>query len=172
VVTRRTATVQVTLDAKNDEQEELQALAVEEKRLALAQARETGAKRSPITKQLNEIRPAIAALEAEIATGRITVTVMALAASKYRNLLKNHPPREDDEFDAKVGYNEETFMLPLLTEATVAARDHQGQDVPLDLEAWLDEDDGLDPVDTLAWFNTALGLQTGRQSRGPLLRVS
>ena len=107
-----------------------------------------------------------------IESGKITLTVTALSASKYRDLQKNHPPRDDDEFDQKIGYNEATFILPLLSEATVAARDHAGKDVPLDVEAWLDEDDGLDPVDTLRWFNTALGLQTGRTNRGPRLRVS
>ena len=170
MVTRRTATVQVTLDAKNTEREELEALAAEEQRLTRAAAR--APKDTPDDPRLAEIRTGITALEAVIESGKITLTVTALSASKYRDLQKNHPPREDDEFDQKVGYNETTFILPLLAEATVAARDHAGKDVPLDIEAWLDEDDGLDPVDTLRWFNTALGLQTGRTNRGPRLRVS
>lgn len=170
MVTRRTTTVQVTLDAKNEEHAELLDLAGEERRLALAAAR--APKGAPDDPRLAEIRTGISALEADIETGKITLTVTALSNSAYRNLLKNHAPREGDSFDERVGYNEETFMLPFLTEATVAARDHDGKDVPLDLAAWLDDDEGLDPVDTLSWFNTALGLQTGRQSRGPLRRVS
>ena len=172
MVTRRTATVQITLDAKNEELEELEALAAEEQRLTREQARLKPAAAKKHDPRLAEIRTGITALEAEIETGKITLTVTALSASKYRDLQKNHPPREEDEFDQKIGYNETTFILPLLSEATVAARDHAGKDVPLDIEAWLDEEDGLDPVDTLRWFNTALGLQTGRTNRGPRLRVS
>lgn len=172
MVTRRTATVQITLDAKNEEQEELRALADEEQRLTREQARLKPAEAGRHDARLAEIRAGMAALDDVIETGRITLTVTALSNTKYRNLLKDHPPREGDEFDQKVGYNEETFILPFLTEATVAARDHDSGDVPLEVEAWLDDDNGLDPVDTLAWFNTALGLQTGRTNRGPRLRVS
>lgn len=172
MVTRRTTTVPITLDAKNDEQDEYDALAVEERRLGLEQARRASNKRAPITRKLNEVRARMDELKESIESGRITVTVTALPSSKYRNLLKDHPPREGDEFDQKVGYNEDSFILPFLTAATVAARDADGADVPLDVEKWLDEDDGLDPVDTLSWFRAALGLQTGRQSRGPRLRAS
>lgn len=170
MVIRRTDTVQVALDAKNEENAELRALEAEEQRLTREQARAKDAEE--LDPRLAENRAAQAVLKQEIETGKITLTVTALAASKYRNLLKDHPPRDGDEFDSRVGYNEETFMPPFLAEATVAARDHNGADVPLDLEAWLDEDDGLDPVDTMQWFNTALGLQTGRTNRGPRLRVS
>lgn len=172
MVTRRTAKVQITLDAKNDARDELAALIDEEKILTREQAGLPSGKRGPVTKQINKNRAAQEKAQAVIDAGKITLTVAALTSSKYRNLMKNHPPREDDEFDQRIGYNEETFLAPFLTEATVAARDHEGKDVPLTIGAWLDEDDGLDPVDTLRWFNTALGLQTGRVNRSPQLRVS
>lgn len=172
MVTRRTATVPITLDAKNDQLAELEELVAEEKRLTREQARVNGAKRAPFTRKINENRERQEEVKAVIVTGQLTLTVTALSSSKYRNLLKDHPPRDGDDFDEKVGYNETTFILPFLTEATVAARDHEGNDAPLEVESWLDEDDGLDPVDTLRWFNTAIGLQTGRVNRSPLLRAS
>lgn len=172
MVTRRTSTVPITLDAKNDEQAELDALIAKEKRATLDQARLKPAERATLTTAINELRERMAELKTAIEAGQIMLTVTALPSTKYRNLLKNHPPRDGDEFDQKVGYNEETFIVPFLTATTVAARDADEGDVPLDIETWLDEDDGLDPVDTLRWFNTALGLQTGRQSRSPLLRAS
>ena len=172
MVTRRTAKVQITLDAKNDARDELAALIDEERALTREQAGLPSAKRGPVTKKINQNRAAQEKAQAVIDTGKLTLTVTALTNSAYRNLRKNHPPREDDEFEQRIGYNEVTFLAPFLTVATVAARDHEGNDVPLDIEAWLDEDDGLDPVDTLRWLNTALGLQTGRVDRSPLLRAS
>lgn len=171
MVTRPTATVTVTVDAMNDARERLDALMDEERRLTRDMARTNDAEAlARLDASLVSVRASIDAAEAELGQGRVKITVKALSLATYRNLLKNHPPVDED--DKRVGYNLDTFLRPLLEATLVKAVDHAGQPVDVPFSEWLDEDEGLAPVDTLAWFYAALNLQTGRESRGPQRRAS
>lgn len=168
MVTRPTATVTITIDAHSDLVAEAAALRAEEKRLALAAAR-TGDGEDP---RVPEIQARLAELEQHIAKGQIHVRVRTLGHGQYRNLLKNHPPKPDDELDAKFGYDMDTFGAALIRAVTVNAVDHAGDLVDLDLDALLDDDEGVSPYDFEQWFRTALALQTQGGNRVPLLRAS
>ena len=171
MVTRPTATVTVTVDAMNDVRERLDALMDEERRLTRDMARTNDAEAlARLDASLIRVRASIDAAEAELGQGRVKITVKALSLGRYRNLLKNHPPQDED--DKRVGYDLDTFLQPLLEATFVKAVDHAGEPVTVPFDEWLDEDEGLAPVDTLAWFYTALNLQTGRESRGPQRRAS
>lgn len=168
MVTRPTATVTITIDAHSDLVAEAAALRAEEKRLALAAAR-TG---DDIDPRASEVQARIAELEQHIAEGQIHVRVRTLGHGQYRNLLKNHPPKSDDEIDAKVGYDVDTFGAALIRAVTVNAVDHAGELVDLDLDTLLDDDEGVSPYDFEQWFRTGLALQTQGGNRVPLLRAS
>lgn len=171
MVTRSTATVPVTVDAHSAEVGELAELRAQEKRLTLERARVKSARRGPITRKINEIREQMTALEDTIESGKVLVTVTALARGRYRNLLKDHPPREDDEVEAKVGYNLDTFGAALIRACTVSAT-RDGEPYDLDLDDLLDEDTGVGAYDFEQWFRTCLALQTQGGNRVPLLRAS
>lgn len=168
MVTRPTATVTITIDAHSDLVAEAAALRAEEKRLALAAARNG----DDIDPRADEVQARLAELEQHIAEGQIHVRVRTLGHGQYRNLLKNHPPKPDDEIDAKVGYDVDTFGAALIRAVTVNAVDHTGDLVDLDLDALLDDDEGVSPYDFEQWFRTGLALQTQGGSRVPLLRAS
>lgn len=168
MVTRPTATVTITLDAHSDLVAEAASLRAEEKRLALTAARNG----DDIDPRVPAIQARLAELEQTIETGQIHVRLRTLGHGQYRNLLKNHPPKPDDEIDAKVGYDVDTFGADLIRAATLDATDHAGQPYPLDLDDLLDDDEGVSPFDFEQWFRTGLALQTQAGSRVPLLRAS
>lgn len=170
MVTRPTATVTITLDAHSDLVAEAAKLRAEEKRLALTNARKVDG--SDTDPRIPEIRARLAELEQTIESGQIHVRLRTLGHGQYRNLLKNHPPKPDDEIDGKVGYDVDTFGAALIRATTLTAEDHNGQPYGLDLDALLDDDEGISPYDFEQWFRTALALQTQGGSRVPLLRAS
>ncbi|WP_347042018.1 hypothetical protein [Brachybacterium nesterenkovii] len=170
MVTRPTKTVQILVDARDAERAAHLVLAEKERRLALE--RERTSNKGPVTRKINACRKDMDALEALIAEGVVTVTVQALPWPAYRRLLKEHPPRPGDEYDAELGYNEETFLRGLLTAATVDAVDHAGAPYALDFDALLDDETGLDPHSTLAWFRAAMSLQTRPVDLSPRRRAS
>ncbi len=167
MVTRPTATVTLTIDAHSDAVAEAAALRAEDKRIALAAA--GGRDDRP---RIEEIRARLGVLQETITSGQIHVTVTALSAGAYRNLLKNHPPKDGDALDEKVGYDTDSFGADLIRAATVTAVDHAGQPYPLDVDELLDDDTGVTPYDFEQWFRTTLALQTQGGSRVPLLRAS
>ncbi len=172
MVTRPTKTVPLLVDARDADRAAHLILAEKERRLAVERERATPAKRGAVTRKINKVRADMDVLEAGIAEGVVTVTVQALPWAAYRRLLKEHPPRPDDEYDAELGYNEETFLRGLLTAATVDAVDHAGDPYPIDYDALLDDRTGLDPHSTLAWFRAAMSLQTRPMDLSPRRRAS
>lgn len=172
MVTRPTSIVPLTLDAKSVERAALQALAQQEKALTRDRERAAQAKRGPITRKINDVRTQMETMRDDINTGQITLTVTGLARGKYRDLLKNHPPREDDDLDQRVGYNVDTFGRALMDAATLEAHDHTGTPVPLDIATWADDEDGVAPGDFERWFRAALALQTTPIDQSPPLRAS
>lgn len=172
MVTRPTATVTVTIDAHSAEVAEAAKLRAEEKRLTLEQARVDASKRGAITRKIKTVSKELEQLDKTVASGQIHITVTALTAGAYRNLLKNHPPKDGDQLDEKVGYDVDTFGADLIRTATLDATDHEGQPYGLDLDTLLDDDEGITPYDFEQWFRTALALQTQGGNRVPLLRAS
>lgn len=169
---RATTTVTLTLDAKSEERAAWQLLAEKERRLTRDREKVASAKRGALTRQINETREGMDALAAEIAAGQIVVTVQALPRGKYRELLRNNPPRPDDWLDKRIGYNGDTMPGQILRAATIAAKDHAGEDVPLELDDWIDEDGPLNDAEFTQWLNAALSLNTRPVDQSPPLRVS
>lgn len=73
----------------------------------------------------------------------VTVKVQALGRKTYRGLLAAHPPRNDNDGDAQVGFNRDDFFDALLEhfdgetgERTILAPDFKSKN---ELTAWLDE---------------------------------
>lgn len=172
MVTRATATVTITIDAHSEAVAALDAARRDEKRLSVELARTAKGKTGPVTRKLNAARAEGEAQQAIIDSGKWHVRVRTLGAGAYRNLLKNHPPKDGDELEQKLGYNADTFGAALIRATTVNAVDHAGELVDLDLDALLDDDDGVSPYDFEQWFRTALALQTQGGTRVPLLRAS
>lgn len=160
MVTRPTATVPLTLDAKTAERAHWQQLAQREKKLVLERERAENGKRTPFTRKINQTRKEMDTVAADIASGQIVVTVEGLPRGKYRQLLTAHPPREGDDLEARVGYNVDTFGADLLRAATIAAVDSDGKTVPLAVDAWVDDETGVAAGDFERWFRAALTLQT------------
>ena len=161
MVTRPTATVTVTIDAHSATVAEAAKLRAEDKRLALDEARQKAGELTGLPDpRREEIQARLEQLDDQIASGQIHITVTALTAGAYRNLLKNHPPKDGDQLDEKVGYDVDTFGAALIRATTLTAEDHEGQPYGLDLDDLLSEDDGVTPYDFEQWFRTALALQT------------
>ena len=59
----------------------------------------------------------------------IVLRMRALGKRAWDALLKQHPPRKDNEEDAQLGYNADTFMEALIRECTYSPDD-------LDEETW------------------------------------
>ena len=172
MVTRPTAEVPLTLDAKTDQRRKWDELASRERRLVVERERAETGKRTPITRKINAVRKEMDALAADVASGQITVTVSGVSRGAYRDLLKQHPPKPGDELDKRVGYDMDTFGGGLIRAATLSAVDAAGKPVPLDVDAWIDDDEGVAAGDFERWFRAALELQTRPVDQSPPLRAS
>lgn len=170
-VVRPTATVALILDAHPGDRAAWAVLAEKERRLTRATARVP----EPTAEQVEDIedvRAKMRALEDTIASGTITVTVRGLSRGEYRNLLKNHPPKPDDPLDERFGYDADTFGADLLRAATIEAVDHNGNPIPLDVDTWVDDDNGVGPADFQRWFTTAQTLNNRGVDQSPRRRAS
>lgn len=87
-----------------------------------------------LTKQVTAAEKTVAAAEAKVDAASVIITFTALKASDYDVLLKDHPPREDNELDALVDYNRDTFPDALM-EASALKRveDADGNLVDMDV---------------------------------------
>ena len=77
-----------------------------------------------------------------IASGVVRIVVKALTRGEFRRVLTAHPPREDDEYDARVGYNVDTFGDAFIQACILETRAHEllgGETVPNEWDAWADE---------------------------------
>lgn len=172
MVTRPTADVPLTLDAKTAQRKAWEELARKEKRLVVERERAETGKRTPITRKINTARKELDTLAADIASGQITVTVSGVSRGTYRDLLKQHPPKEGDDLDKRVGYDMDSFGGGLIRAATLHAVDAAGKTVPLDIDAWIDDDEGVAAGDFERWFRACLELQTRPVDQSPPLRAS
>lgn len=173
MVTRPTATVPLTLDAHSGERAAWGVLAAKERSLAAERERATTpAARGAVTRRINATRTDMDALAATIQSGVAVVTVEALPRGKYRDILKAHPPRDDDPIDQELGYNTDTFGAALIRAASLSAKTLDDTPVPLDVDTWLDDTDGVAEGEFRTWFRATLNLQTQAVDQVPPLRAS
>lgn len=96
--------------------------------------------REAATARFDEAREKRRALEDEIAAATRTITVTRMPPQKYARLLADHPPRQGDEYDARMGFNTDTFEQPLMAPSVTDVRDVHGASTG---EAWADIVDHL-----------------------------
>jgi hypothetical protein len=87
-----------------------------------------------LTKQVTAAEKSVAAAEVKADAASVIITLTALKAADYDVLLKDHPPREDNELDALVDYNRDTFPDALM-EASALKRveDADGNLIDMDV---------------------------------------
>lgn len=130
----------------------------------LRRALEQAAVKSPNPARLNEDSSVAAAavaydeFVAEAAERGVTVTLRALKRNDWREVVSNHPPREDHEGDASWGFNYETLaddLVPLSVQIDGQFKDARERD------DFLDE---LSDADFSALYSAAVRLN---QTQGP-----
>lgn len=88
-----------------------------------------------LTKRVTEAEKAVTAAEAAVDAASVIITIAALKAADYDALLKEHPPREDNELDGMSDYNRDTFPDALMAaSASKRVEDADGALVDMDVE--------------------------------------
>lgn len=159
---RITSTVTILLDAKMNDRHKYDAVSAEIRELSTKREQAyLDSLRESLTEQIEVKEAELEKIGKRVKAGLAELTLTSLTQFEYMNLLKRNLPREDDEIDARLGYNCDTFAGDLLRKATIAAKDGNGKKIQLDLDTWLDEEDGIGAGDFQAWFTAAHNLQTG-----------
>lgn len=107
--------------------------------------------------------------------GKIILHLRELSRSAFAKLHIDHPPRPGDETDERMGYNGDTLAPALIRATVTSAEDYTtGEEVPLDLDAWLDEDndDGLGNADFLALYMACRNLNLVGTDQTPPTRAA
>lgn len=87
-----------------------------------------------LTKRVTAAEKAVAACDAKVDAASVIITFTALKAADYDDLLKQHPPREDNKLDAQADYNRDTFPDALMKEsASPKVEDADGNLVDMDV---------------------------------------
>lgn len=100
---------------------------------AAGDSRVGGTKSPALTAAQAELRKAQKALdEAKAAANEVTIqmVITALTSNDYDELLMKHPPRDDDENDKALGYNQSTFPEALLQAAPAKILDLDDNPLP------------------------------------------
>lgn len=114
--------------------------------------------------RLVEIRARQDELRATIASGVVVVTLQGLprrtkdgsGRSTYRRLMLEHPPRDGDDLDARLGYNVDTFGDALIQACILSTTNLAGEDVPNEWDRWADD---MTDGQWQEFFTAALDLQ-------------
>ena len=139
-----------------DAQEEFNRLAVEERRLTRAMAREPEQEDTPALRldgrsrrlseppvnleaELADVRAQMDEQRKIIASGVVRIVIKGLTRGEFRRLLVAHPPRQGDPLDSKVGYNADTFGDALIQASILRTEDLDGNPVPNEWDRWADE---------------------------------
>jgi hypothetical protein len=101
------------------------------RQLAEVEARQAIDKRLNPGGERKQIAGQIETLEEQMRADTIVFRMRALSRKAWNALLKEHPPRKDDDTDAVLGYNLDTFMAGAIRACTYAPDD-------LDEETWND----------------------------------
>lgn len=128
--------------------------------------------RDRITAEIAHAQEQQKVLLGKVRSGIRQLTLRALSRGEYRNLLKNHGPRPDEDLDKEYGYNVDTFAAALLRKATIKAQTLDGESAPLDVDQWVDDETGVDVAEFESWFRSALSLNQPGGTQFPPLRVS
>ena len=89
--------------------------------------------------ELATVRAGIEAQKAVIASGVVRIVIKGLTRGERRRLLIEHAPREDDDLDAQVGYNADTFGDALIQACIVRTETLDGVTVENEWASWADE---------------------------------
>lgn len=104
--------------------------------------------------QLAEVREEAAALRARDGQSKVILHLRELPRRDYRNLLVAHPPRDGDDQDARTNFNGDTFPGALIRAVVTDAEDYRtGDPVPLDMDAWLADDDNPQAMGNADFFD-------------------
>ena len=134
-----------------DAQAEHDRLALEEKRLTRELARQGSDDGEPPVRRrmsepavdlkaaLDDVRAAIAAQKAIIASGVVRVHIKGLTRGEFRRLLTEHAPRDGDPLDEQLGYNSDTFGDALIQACIVRTESLDGDLVPNQWGRWADD---------------------------------
>ncbi|MFG2046133.1 hypothetical protein ACGFIW_01715 [Micromonospora sp. NPDC048935] len=93
------------------------------RQLADAEAAAAKDKRLAGDHRAREIGAQITAVQDQMRADTIVFRMRALHRKAWDALLKQHPPRKDNEEDAKLGYNVEAFMEALIRSCTYSPDD-------------------------------------------------
>lgn len=80
--------------------------------------------------QLADVEAQKQDLEPKIVAAARVITVERIHPKEYLRLLLAHPPREGDEYDARMGFNTDTFDAELMDRSITRVVD--GNDQPVD----------------------------------------
>lgn len=108
-ITRRTEEVPIF---QGDDAAKIEAARQEFNRVAASEVAPSGRLNDP--SPLQDAADAYDAAVADALPRAVIATVQALGRKAYRTLLAEHPPRDGNETDATLGFNEATFMDALL----------------------------------------------------------
>lgn len=158
-----------------DAQAEHDRLAREEQRLTLAIARRGEPEDQPkprrmseppenLEQQLADVRAEMETHKATIASGVVVVTLQGLprrnksgsGRSTYRRLMLEHPPRDGDALDERLGYNVDTFGDALIQACILSTANLDGEPVPNEWDTWADD---MTDGQWQEFFTAALDLQ-------------
>lgn len=110
--------------------------------------------------------------ELSLSDWMITVYLRRPTRNEWRNLLKNHSPREDNKLDQDSGYNTDTFGAALLKTVIFKVTSVEGERLDVDLDELLDDETGIAMSDWELLFHQAMQLATGTVSLGNLYQPS
>lgn len=116
-------------------QEQAAKTALEDWKTEAEKDQRVGGRRKPPAEYQNAVDEAaarVAELEAEADGFKVILVFVALPADDNDELMKQHPPREDDEDDQKFGFNLATFPVARMHEC--AAKVVSLNDEPMDLD--------------------------------------
>lgn len=101
------------------------------------------------------------ALEDDIAGAARIITVTRLTAKLYARLVVEHPPRTGDPYDARMGFNTDTFDGPLMDASITTVTDATGAPTPL---VWADLSDTVSFASYQEIVTGTIGLNTSRDA--------
>jgi hypothetical protein len=86
-----------------------------------------------LTKKVTAAEKAVAVAEKAADAASVTVTFTALKAADWDALMKEHPPREGNEYDAANDVNTATFSDALMLASATKVEDSEGNIIEMDL---------------------------------------
>ncbi len=89
--------------------------------------------------ELAQVRADMEVQKAVIASGVVRLVIKGLTRGEFRRLLTEHPPRDGDPLDDRLGYNSDTFGDALVKASILRCEDLDGNVVPNEWDKWADD---------------------------------